>query len=214
MQYPVHILPKPKDRLLADAAAVGDRYLLRAIYGPLDRVYDPITTRFRAHLFPSRETLHLRDLSTCLYGTFRPDDFSYYILGAHKAFWIEDWSVGEAVPLIPIEAVGRKPTTDCAYLRVEQVHERTFTIDNRPDIGPITIRVGHTPTRCNLHHFSIRCYREGVNLIEQYVARNVKKLKKSAEERAILSFFRTELREQFRLGVPTEIPMLPEPYVA
>lgn len=211
MTYPVHLLPKPTDRILEDASIVLERTLLRAIFGALDAVYDPITERFREKLFPSRETLGMRDLSTCLYGTFQPEDFQWQITGPKKSYWTSvDWTPGEVTGVPTEEEVQRVEVTGCASLSVADVHERTFEVTNRPEIGRIVIRVLHTPNRSNIHHFSIRCYLDGT---DAYVGSGVRKLKKNSLERAVLTLFRLELRELFRLGTPSEMTIPREPYL-
>ena len=211
MNYPIRLLPKPTDRILEDAASIRDRSLLRAIFGPLAAVYDSDTERFREKLFPSRETLGMRDLSTCLYGTFQPEDFQWQISGPNKSYWTsEDWSPGEVTGVPAEEEVRRVEVTGCASLSVADVHGRTFEVVNHPEIGQIVIRVVHSPNRSNIHHFSIRCYLNGT---DAYVGSGVRKLKKSSLERAILTLFRLELRELFRLGTPDQMTISREPYV-
>jgi hypothetical protein len=158
-------------------------------------------------------TLQARDVSTCMYGTFRPDHFRYMVTGPRKIYWITYWDGTEAVePPEPVDYTVLESAPNCLSLTVRDLDGTTFLLRGEQHRGDVRIRVVHTPTRANIHHFSIRCYevvKDGV--AQPHVGQDKRKL--SGRERAVLRTLRNELRKRAKVALPKARATESEPYL-
>ena len=208
MEYPEHLMPTKKYKILNCIDDLKNCYLLRIT--PDSDLVNPDTGGLKLEYVipPGIQTKNLGDYSTNLFGNFTYNDRTWVFIGDNKKYFsIEDWIQGEEIKLKPVyENDFIKDDGKGAYfLKITEIENITVEYNKGETSGFIAVcKIKHTPKRANFWHISIRWHDEdGNDFYPKRVGKNwTKNMLKTA--------FRTRILESAILETPECIPMSEE----
>lgn len=183
MDYPPDLLPGPDHKKIEWSEDLCSLFLLRHVptrdfLGEDGLVRDDCI---------SRQTDHLRDLSTILLGKFHEEDSRIEIINKEGDF-LHAWNDGDLVccPVHGIDFI-LKEERCWFYWNIGKVVSLKFShVDNMANFEYILrFKILHTPVRCNFWHFSIQVFCQDDHEISTLPVRNnlKKAIWRTAKER-------------------------------
>ena len=161
MDYPQHLLPRSNYKKIEYNNELNKCSLVRHTNAPNIFMEGTKDVNADVILFQSD---HLRDLSTNLLGIFKIEDVYIEIL--NKDF-INNWESEQTI-VVPQFTQDFTINRDRSYfvLNIDDILELNSS-EQLAEKG-LTIKILHTPTKCNFWHFSIRVYKNNteVSLLE------------------------------------------------
>lgn len=218
MAYPTVLIPRPDFRYIDLPAHAAEHHLLRKHQLAAEELFDPITGRVVKEEYIEQFSKNVKDVSTSLLGTFRPEHYDYLLINlseARRDYLVFDaWPPGETVaePPVPAEVDVRSPAT-LYHVPFAKVHDLDFTFDYRGESFDAKLRVLHTPCRSNFWHCSIRVFDDKEeDIASRYPHSTNRKVNKRDKE--ILKAARQAIQVAARPGVPDFTPLPEAVYLA
>ena len=180
MNYPARLLPQSNYKKIKWSDDLHSLFLLR--HTPTQDLLDD-TNKLKEE-YITKQTDHLRDLSTNLLGEFSIEDNRIEVINKEKDFFCE-WHEGDdASEPVYIEDFVINESRGCFYWNIGDIillrFSHTDNIDNNK--YQLNFKVLHTPVKCNFWHFSIRVFSGNQEEVSDLTVRD--KLKKALWRKA------------------------------
>jgi hypothetical protein len=192
MNYPAKLLPQSNYKKIKWSNDLYPLFLLR--HTPTANLLDD-TNKLKEE-YITKQTDHLRDLSTNLLGEFSIEDNKIEVIKKDKDFFCE-WNEGDdaSEPVYNVDFVINE-NSGCFYWNIGEIISLEFSHTDHIDNSDYSLNFNilHTPVKCNFWHFSIRVFSENQE-VSTLTSRD--KLKKMLWRKA---------KEQLRECAITETP--------
>jgi hypothetical protein len=168
MHYPAKLLPQSNYKKIEWSDDLHPLFLLR--HTPTRDLLDD-TGKLKEE-YITKQTDHLRDLSTNILGEFSIEDNKIEVI--NKDFFCE-WNEGDdANEPVYKEDFVINGDRGCFYWNIEKIISlklsHTDHIDN--SYYPLNFNILHTPVKCNFRHFSIRVFSENQKEVSTLTVRD------------------------------------------
>ena len=169
IDYPAKLLPQSNYKKIEWSNDLHPLFLLRQT--PTQDLLN--NTNKLKEEYITKQTDHLRDLSTNLLGEFSVEDNKVEVINKEKDFFHE-WNEGDDVsePVYNEDFVINE-NRGCFYWNIKEIVSleisHTDHIDNND--YQLNFKILHTPIKCNFWHFSIRVFSENQKEVSDLAVR-------------------------------------------
>lgn len=154
MIYPSHLLPQTNYKEIEMCEELSKCTILRLVSSK------DIFMEGTESIDPSKlqiQSGHLRDLSTNLLSIYKIEDI---IIQVTNKEYFDSWEIGSAV-ISPVHEQDFLLNKDKGYFffNIKDILELEMPISLSDENFSATLKLVHTPTKCNFWHFSIRAFK-------------------------------------------------------
>jgi hypothetical protein len=201
MQYPVHILPQPNFKKIANIQLLHNYYLIHFTNTKDNR--DKNDGRILEDSIV-RHTDHLRDFSNSLLGTFEIDDIYLELTKSEfKSYFNSGWTEGSVLERIPQFKKDFVVNNERGFffLPISECNDHEVKYSDGSNVNPIC-KVMHTPTNSNFWHISLRWFHNGQDMAELE-----EKQRRKSEVKRVLTAAKSFIQEKGKFDIPTHQPV-------